>query len=345
MTRVWPALWPPWKRTTMSACSDNQSTILPFPSSPHWAPTTTTLAISRVFPLQPSLFRHDLVRKTGAHPPIRSEGVLFRIMRAQPKSRPGPLACEAHIRIKEAGYRRKQERDFGTGLGDRQPIDIPGIFVSGEWRRAPLTLNAAVNHFDDAVAAARQIEIVGNQQEAGAAVPVYLAHQFENAVGRFCIEVPGWLIRQHEIGVHRQRARYRHPLLLAARHVGGEIVGNLFEADLHQKLGRPLLDLRTGKALIHQHRHHHVLPRRKRRNQEVILEHKADRVPAQMGYFGISQYAGVLALDYEPAGSRPVEKSHDIESRTPLSAKFLMLLGVVRVRTETLIIASIFIDT
>src|SRR5437763_10279834 len=46
MTSVWPALWPPWKRTTISACSDNQSTILPFPSSPHWAPTTTTLAIT-----------------------------------------------------------------------------------------------------------------------------------------------------------------------------------------------------------------------------------------------------------------------------------------------------------
>jgi 2-oxoglutarate dehydrogenase E2 component (dihydrolipoamide succinyltransferase) len=29
---------------------------------------------------------------------------------AQPKSRPGPLACEASHRIKDAGYRRKQER-------------------------------------------------------------------------------------------------------------------------------------------------------------------------------------------------------------------------------------------
>jgi hypothetical protein len=29
-------------------------------------------------------------------------------------------------------------------------------------------LNAAVYHFDDAIAAARQIEIVGDQQEAGA---------------------------------------------------------------------------------------------------------------------------------------------------------------------------------
>src|SRR6185503_16664764 len=42
-TSVWPALWPPWKRTTMSARLASQSTILPLPSSPHWAPMTVTL--------------------------------------------------------------------------------------------------------------------------------------------------------------------------------------------------------------------------------------------------------------------------------------------------------------
>src|SRR5215468_9228762 len=42
MTSVWPALWPPWKRTTPCALSVSQSTSLPLPSSPHWAPTTTT---------------------------------------------------------------------------------------------------------------------------------------------------------------------------------------------------------------------------------------------------------------------------------------------------------------
>src|ERR1700730_17054409 len=47
MTRVWPALCPPWKRTTMSACSDSQSTILPLPSSPHGEPTTTTFAMRK----------------------------------------------------------------------------------------------------------------------------------------------------------------------------------------------------------------------------------------------------------------------------------------------------------
>src|SRR5882724_12561721 len=45
MTSVWPALCPPWKRTTTSACSESQSTILPLPSSPHCEPTTTTFAI------------------------------------------------------------------------------------------------------------------------------------------------------------------------------------------------------------------------------------------------------------------------------------------------------------
>src|ERR1700688_2959455 len=107
MTSVWPALWPPWKRTTMSACSDNQSTILPFPSSPHWAPTTTTLAISRVFPLQLTSFEHDLFEDRSPRDHVR--GHAFCGSRAQPKSRPGPVACEAHHRIKDAGYRRKQE--------------------------------------------------------------------------------------------------------------------------------------------------------------------------------------------------------------------------------------------
>src|SRR3954471_990255 len=43
MTSVWPALCPPWKRTTPCARSVSQSTILPLPSSPHCVPMTTTL--------------------------------------------------------------------------------------------------------------------------------------------------------------------------------------------------------------------------------------------------------------------------------------------------------------
>src|SRR4051812_38006262 len=45
-TIVWPALLPPWKRTTASACSASRSTTLPLPSSPHWAPTITMPGIA-----------------------------------------------------------------------------------------------------------------------------------------------------------------------------------------------------------------------------------------------------------------------------------------------------------
>jgi hypothetical protein len=50
---------------------------------------------------------------------------LCNYLDAQPKTRPGPLAREAPHRIKEAGYRRKQERVCGPRLGYSQPIDIP----------------------------------------------------------------------------------------------------------------------------------------------------------------------------------------------------------------------------
>ena len=45
-TIVWPALLPPWKRTTASACSASRSVIFPLPSSPHWAPTMTIPGMS-----------------------------------------------------------------------------------------------------------------------------------------------------------------------------------------------------------------------------------------------------------------------------------------------------------
>ena len=42
-TIVWPALLPPWKRTTKSADEAKKSVTLPLPSSPHWAPRTTVV--------------------------------------------------------------------------------------------------------------------------------------------------------------------------------------------------------------------------------------------------------------------------------------------------------------
>src|SRR6266700_3172219 len=43
---VWPALFPPWLRTTISASAVSTSMILPFPSSPHCAPIMIVLAMT-----------------------------------------------------------------------------------------------------------------------------------------------------------------------------------------------------------------------------------------------------------------------------------------------------------
>ena len=69
MTSVCPALCPPWKRAITSARSESQSTILPLPSSPHCAPTTTTLPMSGApSPLPPAgLYRPEA-------PPAREKG-------------------------------------------------------------------------------------------------------------------------------------------------------------------------------------------------------------------------------------------------------------------------------
>ena len=44
---VWPALWPPLKRATTWTFSVSRSTILPLPSSPHWAPAITMFGMMR----------------------------------------------------------------------------------------------------------------------------------------------------------------------------------------------------------------------------------------------------------------------------------------------------------
>src|SRR4051812_17693429 len=68
ITSVWPALWPPWKRTTPWAISVSQSTSLPLPSSPHWVPTTTTLRPVVLF-MTEGIRKGDEGGSEGTHDP------------------------------------------------------------------------------------------------------------------------------------------------------------------------------------------------------------------------------------------------------------------------------------
>src|ERR1700750_1000076 len=100
----------------MSACSDSQSTLLPFPSSPHWAPTTTTLAI-RWISLCNRLYKHDPRGK-----PVST----FRD-HAAPSSNHG--RGRTHARqphpIKDAALLGKPERGLFGAENRLQAFDIP----------------------------------------------------------------------------------------------------------------------------------------------------------------------------------------------------------------------------
>ena len=71
MTRVCPALCPPWKRATTAARPVSRSTILPLPSSPHCMPTTATAPVIPSLPSPPATTRVAHPRRsrppTGRH--------------------------------------------------------------------------------------------------------------------------------------------------------------------------------------------------------------------------------------------------------------------------------------
>lgn len=154
---------------------------------------------------------------------------------------------------------------------------------------------------------------MGDQEEARPAVPVDLPHQLEHGIRRPGVEIARRLVRQHEVGLHGERARHRNPLLLAARHVVGEVAGEILQPDLRQQPVRPGLDLLVRKATVDEHGHHDVLPCGEGRDQEMVLEHEADGVAAQMRDLGIAERGGILPLDQEPARGRPVEQADDVE--------------------------------
>src|SRR5712691_5372694 len=75
-TTVWPALSPPWYRTTTLTCGVSTSTTLPLPSSPHCVPTTTMLGMVRSSPAYGQILEYllgslqHLRDCDGALPPV-----------------------------------------------------------------------------------------------------------------------------------------------------------------------------------------------------------------------------------------------------------------------------------
>src|SRR5579875_2302187 len=110
-TIVWPALLPPWKRTTACARSASMSVTLPLPSSPHWAPTTTipgtTVSVGARWASRPS----------GARPaphPLRG-ALRLPTLRAAAPADPGAVSV-GDGDLPGAPAARRAVRPAGRGL-------------------------------------------------------------------------------------------------------------------------------------------------------------------------------------------------------------------------------------
>src|SRR5665647_1582701 len=97
-TIVCPALLPPWKRATTSAFSASRSVILPLPSSPHWAPTTT---VPGTLPSVQDASRGDDAGRRGLYQASRDAGaiaygvqVLDRRLQASVQLGPGRIELD-----------------------------------------------------------------------------------------------------------------------------------------------------------------------------------------------------------------------------------------------------------
>src|SRR4051812_25476007 len=185
MTSVWPALWPPWKRTTPCARSVSQSTILPLPSSPHWVPMTTTLrALICLFDHARDAAQVD---REPRRRPRAAERLAHLVVAAAARHRAGHAGAisieddSGVIVIAAQLGQIKADRD-GAGFGERAQR-LQGLGHSREPRQA---LFRRVEHLRPAVELGQKLQRVARSgihflRQAAQLRQVLLLQRFEEA--------------------------------------------------------------------------------------------------------------------------------------------------------------------
>ena len=101
--------------------------------------------------------------------------------------------------------------------------------------------------------------------------------------------------------------------MLSARKLARQIIGAITQTDGGQQLGRTLAHLWIGTAAFDQERHHDVFQRGECRDEQVLLEHEANVLPAQAGDGGFGQMTGGAAADLQFTAAGAVEQADEVE--------------------------------
>ena len=270
-------------------------------------------------------------RESGAqpvqshHPPGRAQDL--RQIRQQ--RQPAPPAQRVQFGQAGRGFCRCLCRHLGArpavlayryiGMPDQQAV--VGHSPAGFRQRMHLPVDGrrhiphdpAVSHRDDAPCPGRHGRIVGDQDQrvAGSCQFVQLLHHLLAACR---IQRSGRLVGQDHLPAVDQCPGNRHPLLLAARELVGQVLQTLRQAQSREQGGRTLVPRPFAHARI-AGRHRHVVQCRGRADQVVALEDKAEHLAPQCGQRIVVQPRDRFALEQVFAAAGTVQAAQDVHQR------------------------------
>ena len=216
-------------------------------------------------------------------------------------------------------YRRIGMLDRRIGMPDQQAVvgHSPAGFrqrtrVPVDGRRRILH-DPAVSHRDDAPCPGCHGRIMGDQDQrvTGSGQFVQLLHHLLAACR---IQRSGRLVGQDHLPAVDQCPRNRHPLLLAARELVGQVLQTIRQPQPREQGSRTLVPRPFTHARI-AGRHRHVVQCRGRADQVVALEDEAEHLAPQRGQRIVVQPRDRLALEQVLAAAGPVQAAQDVHQR------------------------------
>src|SRR5205814_783719 len=126
------------------------------------------------------------------------------------------------------------------------------------------------------------------------------------------VEVPGRLVREHDLRLADEGAGDRDPLLLAAGQLAGEMARPIAQPDVVEERQRAPAQIRLLDA-VRRKRRLHVLERAQRGDEVELLEDVAERAQAELGQVAIRESAEVVAVVLDLARARLVEPAEQLE--------------------------------
>jgi hypothetical protein len=151
--------------------------------------------------------------------------------------------------------------------------------------------------------------VCGDQHGRAEAVCALLK-QLQRLVAASGVQIPGWLIGDHDLGRRRQRPRDCHTLHLPAGKLVRHRRGFLGKPHPAQSVHR-----RRYRLSSQQQRQLHVLEHGKRRQELKELKHEPDPFAPKRRQLAFTEHRGGAAVDQNFARGREIHRPGKIEQR------------------------------